>query len=520
VPHLYDRFPRVVSADEMRTLDRAAIQDFGVPSLTLMENAARGVADAVIEGRRSGTLSGTAVAVCGPGNNGGDGFAAVRLLKAQGVVCRAIALADSYSGDAVTNLEAFRKAGGDIAPFAGAIPVGSGDVVLDAVFGTGLSRAPEGVFAKAIEAINASRRGGARVISVDIPSGLSADTGRPLGACVEADCTITFGYAKQGLVVYPGRRLCGALKVVDIGIPPAAEKRLSGPRSVLLDAVGVRSLIPVRDPDSHKGTFGHLLVVAGSPDKAGAAAMVSKAALRGGVGLCTVAARTSVVERVVAIVPEAMGRGLSGAGPLGLQDMEAIVAAARGKSALVVGPGLELGAESGSFIADLLGRTHLPSIVDADGLNALSSPALIARVCNAGSPLIFTPHPGEMARLLGTPIDEVQRERLGVARAFARERNVTLVLKGAATVIATRDGTLAVNPTGNAGMATAGTGDVLSGLLGALLAQGLPPEAAAAVGVFVHGAAGDRVARRRGLMGLMATDVVDGMTEVWAEWNV
>ncbi len=518
--HPFSRFRRVVTAEEMRALDRAAIQEFGVPSLTLMENAARGIAGVVLADRRGGAGTGEVVAVCGPGNNGGDGLAAVRLLKAAGVPVRALLLAESLSGDAAVNLEAFRKIGGNVAPFTADVPGAKGDVVLDAVFGTGLSRAPEGPFAKAIDAINGARARGARVVAVDIPSGLSADTARPLGACVEADRTVTFGYPKRGQVMHPGARLCGPLSVVDIGIPAGAEGKLSGPPLVLLDEAGIRSMIPKRDPDSHKGSYGHLLAVAGSADKTGAAAMVCLAALRGGVGLCTVAARTSVVERVVAIVPEAMGRGLAGTGPLSPADLEPVLAATRDKAAVSLGPGLELGAETGSFVADFVARLGIPCVVDADGLNALGSPTLVARACSSKSTKVFTPHPGEMARLIGRSISEVQQDRVAAAREFARERGVVLVLKGARTVIATPDGTAAINPTGNAGMATAGTGDVLTGLLGALLAQGFSSESAAAVAVFVHGLAGDLAAKRRGQMGLMATDLVDGMTEVWAEWGV
>jgi NAD(P)H-hydrate epimerase len=507
---------RLVDAEEMRAIDRAAIEDFGIPALTLMDRAGRGVADAAAElaGPR-----GRFVVVCGGGNNGGDGYVAARLLRAAGRDARVMALVPAHvlSPDARTVREQAERAGvpiddGVLAPLA----AGVGDVVIDAIFGTGLRRPPEGLFAGAIAAIEVARVGGARVLAVDVPSGLSADTGRPLGLCVRADRTVTFAFLKRGLAIHPGLALAGETTVVDIGIPPEAARRVPV-GCELLTEVEAKVLVPRRPPEAHKGDAGRLLVVAGSPGKSGAAHLALLGALRGGAGLVTLAARPEVLPLALAGRPEAMSLALPGDGPLGRGDLATLVAAAREVDALAIGPGIPRGPDTAELIRTLLQKVGKPAVVDADGLNALAAdPGLLAGL---GVPLLLTPHPGEMARLCGTSIAEVQADRIGIATARARAWKATVLLKGARTVVADPEGPPAVIPTGNPGLATGGSGDVLTGLCGALLAGGLSPGAAGRAGAWVHGRAGDLAAAKHGERGLVASDVGGFLGAVWAEWG-
>ncbi len=508
---------RLVGSAEMRAIDRAAIEGLGIPSLTLMERAGRAVADAALQ---LAAPEGRMVVICGGGNNGGDGYVAARLLRGAGRDARVLALlpAERLSPDARLVREQAQGAGvavddvGELAPVA----AGVGDVVIDAIFGTGLTRPPEGAFAGAIARIEAARVAGARVLAVDVPSGLSADTGRPLGACVRADRTVTFEFQKRGLVLVPGAVLAGEVVVAPIGIPPEAALRVPAACELLTEAEA-RMLVPVRPRDAHKGDAGRLLVIAGSAGKTGAAHLALTGALRGGVGLVTLAARAEVMPLALAGRPEAMSAVVPGVGPLGRADLQALLSIAREMDAIALGPGIPRGGETAELVRALLERARKPAVVDADGLNALAeAPGALAGL---GIPLLLTPHPGEMARLCGTTPDAVQADRIGIAAAKAREWNATVVLKGARTVVADPEGPPAVVPTGNPGLATGGTGDVLAGLCGALLAGGLPPPAAARVAAYVHGRAGDLAARRFGERGLVAGDLGEAIGAVWAEWR-
>jgi NAD(P)H-hydrate epimerase len=444
---------------------------------------------------------------------------AARLLRAAGRDARVMALvpAEKLSPDARAVREQAERAGVPIDDgVLGPLAAGVGDVVVDAIFGTGLGRPPAGAFASAIAAIESARIAGASVLAVDVPSGLSADTGQPLGSCVRADRTVTFAFQKRGLAIHPGLALAGEVTVVDIGIPPAAAHRVPV-RCELLTEVEARGLVPPRRPDAHKGDAGRLLVVAGAPGKTGAAHLALTGALRGGVGLVTLAARPEVLPFALAGRPEAMSLVLPGDGPIGPDDVAALLAAAREADAIVVGPGIPRGPETGEALRALLSRAGKPAVVDADGLNALADePALLAGL---GVPLVLTPHPGEMARLCGKSIGEVQADRIGLAADRAGAWAATVVLKGARTVVADPEGPPAVIPTGNAGMATGGTGDVLAGLCGALLAGGLPAPAAGRAGAWVHGRAGDLAAARFGERGLVAGDLGEAIGAVWAEWG-
>lgn len=508
---------RLVGSAEMREIDRNAIDAFGIPALTLMDRAGRAVAEAALE--LVGT-NGRIAVVCGGGNNGGDGYVAARLLRGAGRDARVVALvpAERLSQDARAVREQAQRAGVPIDDQGELVELdaGVGDVVVDALFGTGLSRAPEGAFAAAIARIEAARVAGARVLAVDVPSGLSADTGRPLGPCVRADRTVTFAFQKRGLVLHPGPSWAGDVVVADIGIPPAAAARVPV-GCELLGEMEARLLVPPRAPDAHKGDAGRVLVVAGSAGKTGAAHLALAGALRGGAGLVTLAARPEVLPLALAGRPEAMSHALPAGGALGRAELLALLAAADGMDAVVIGPGIPRGPETAELLRAFLERARIPAVLDADALNALAeSPRLLAGL---ESPVVVTPHPGEMARLAGRSVGEVQEDRIGIAAAKAREWGVVVVLKGARTVVADPASPPSVVPVGNAGMATGGTGDVLAGLVGALLGSHVPAPAAARAAAWVHGRAGDLVAARLGQRGLLAADLADAIGEVWAEWK-
>jgi len=506
--------PRLLTSAECRQLDKLAAEKYGVPVSALMENAGRAVAEATVPACASGRV----IVFAGTGNNGGDGFVAARHLREHGLKVEVwlAGTAEKIQGEARANLDKLATFG---IPVSTAEPPTAqhGDAIVDALLGTGLTRPAEGRYADGIAAIHQGRHAGAHVIAVDIPSGLDADTGQPLGPCVAAQLTITMGAVKPGLCLEPGASLAGELHVADIGFPAAALDEIAG-KLELLDEAAVRHLFAPRPRDSNKGTFGHLLVCAGSPGKAGAASLCVGAALRSGAGLVTLASRPAVAERLWTAHPEAMAIPLTWTGPLGSPDIAPLAAALAGKSAFAAGPGIPRGPDTAAALAELLSGFAGPSVLDADALNAFAENLPLLR--RAKGPLVLTPHPGEMARLCGKPIAEVQRDRIGVAKAFAAEHGVTLVLKGARTVVAAADGSAWIVPTGNPGLAHGGTGDVLCGLIGGLLAQGMPPAEAARAGAYVHGLAGDFAVRHSGERGLVAADVIVGLAEVWATWKL
>lgn len=506
---------RALTAAEMRAVDAAAAQH-GMPGSVLMENAGEALTQAAL---KEAAPDGRFFILCGLGNNGGDGLVVARKLSGLGrtVFVELTGEGSALKGDALRNLEALRACGVAPAPILPELQAGPGDVVVDALLGTGLSRAPEGRIADAIGRISAWRASGAKVVAADLPSGLDSDTGHPHSPCVTADVTTAFGYVKLGQAMEPGASRCGRLEVVDIGIPRAAESVAPAPGVYLLEESDVRGRIPQRKRDSHKGTFGHVLLIAGSWGKTGAAALAAMGALRGGVGLVTVATRPEALVPVMQHAPEIMGVELVDDGPLGHRDLNALLEAAEGKQAVVIGPGIARGDDTWKLIGQLLEEITCPVVLDADALNALVGHLELLR--KAKGDLLLTPHPGEMGRLLNLTNAEVQKNRVALTRAFAKDHQVVLALKGARTLIGVPDGTVFINPTGNPGMATGGTGDVLAGLCGALLAQGLPVEDAAVAGVWVHGLAGDLAKERRGEMGLIASDLLDGLGEAWRRWG-
>ena len=499
-----------VTAAEMRALDRWTI-DHGTPGHVLMERAGAGAARVLRERLRR--PRGPVVVVCGRGNNGGDGFVIARHLRRARVPVDVwlAARPDEVRGDAARMLAAWRRVRGTIHDLTTTDAVDAlcrrlrgAATVVDALFGTGLNAPVTGIAAAAIEVMNSC---GAPVFAVDIASGLSADTGTALAVAVRATVTATFGFPKVGQLFYPGVDHTGLLAVVDIGIPPEAVAAI-GPRVSLLESEEVGRLLAPRPRDAHKGTFGHVLVIAGSRGKTGAALLASAAATRSGAGLTTLAIATTLQPILEGHVREAMTAALpdTGDGSAALGDGATLDELLAGRTAVVCGPGLGLADPTRALVAEVVRRATVPLVLDADGLNAVAGTDLLRE--RAG-PTVVTPHPGEMARLLGTDTAHVQADRLGAARTLAARDRVIVVLKGARTIVASPDSGTAISPTGNPGMASGGMGDVLAGVVGALLAQGLDPFDAAVLGVFAHGAAGDAVAGRRGEVGLLASDLVD-----------
>ena len=498
----------VVTADEMRALDQWTIAH-GTPGHVLMERAGRGalgVLRPLLRGRR-----GPVLVVCGRGNNGGDGFVMARLLRRAGrrVELWLTAPPDRVQGDAARMLRAWQRGGGQVRTLlepddlrAFAPRLGKAAAVVDAIFGTGLSAAVREPAASAIEAINAAD---VPVLAVDVASGLSSDTGRALGVAVRASATATFGHLKIGQCLYPGIEYGGDVTVVDIGIPDEAQSAVA-PRGMLLRAEDVGRWLRPRPPDSHKGTFGHVLVVAGSRGKLGAALLSAEGTARAGAGLTTLMVPETLQPLAEARVPEVMTLGLPDeAGEFAVTAAERVGAALEGRAAIVCGPGLGVGDGSRALVRAILERAVGPVVLDADGLNAVAGSRVLHRRQGA---TVVTPHPGEMSRLAERSTADVQGDRPGTARRFAAETGAVCVLKGARTIVADPAGRLAICPTGNPGLASGGSGDVLAGVIGGLLSQGLSPFEAAALAVYVHGAAADAIAARQGEVGLLARDLL------------
>jgi NAD(P)H-hydrate epimerase len=503
---------KVLAAAAMQELDRRTIGEAGIPGAVLMENAGQGVAATVRE-RFAGLHPGPVTILCGRGNNGGDGFVIARHLRAAGWDVQLVLLAErsAVSGDAASMLDRFEQGGGtvveapDISTLTSALVAASGGrLCIDALLGTGFARVPEGVLAAAIAWLNDQP---APVVAVDLPSGVDASTGAIPGMAVQATLTVTFAFPKIGLVCYPGAGHAGEVVTVPIGIPDSL--RAATPDDCLLiDSGEARSLLPPRPADGHKGTFGHLLVLAGSSGKSGAAVMAAAAGLRAGAGLVTLACPAGMQQIAASHLVEVMTAPLVEVdGAVSLQALADLLALSDGKQAVALGPGLGAGEETGALVRRFLKETPLPVVVDADGLNALVGHLEVLHH-RRGRATVLTPHPGEMARLAGLSVAEIQADRFSAARDFAVAHDVVLVLKGARTVTAFPDGKVRINDSGHAGMASGGMGDVLTGLIGGLLVQRMIPGAAAALGVYLHGLAGDRLRPLYGDAGLLATDLL------------
>ncbi|MYA28212.1 MAG: NAD(P)H-hydrate dehydratase [Nitrospira sp. SB0666_bin_27] len=503
---------KIVTSHQMRELDRRTIHEAGVPGKTLMERAGAGVVSAM--GKTFDTLKGKTVTVfCGKGNNGGDGFVVARLLRQKGSAVQVCLLAQArdLKGDAKLMYQRFVKGAGRSKVLSSPSPdrvhrlVRDSHVLVDALLGTGTSSPVAGPYQEAIQAMNASE---APIVAVDLPSGIDADTGDTLGTAVQADLTVTFGNPKLGLFLGAGVDHAGRVHCVDIGIPSQYVEDLSVPIEMLTPTL-IRPWLPERPASSHKGTFGHAGIIAGSSGKSGAAALAAKAALRAGAGLVTVATPSSVQASVASGIPEVMTLPLPETADhtLSRDALPLLQTFLPSRSSIGIGPGLSTQPETADVVRTLIDHCDRPLVIDADALNALAGHTRLLRA-RPLSPLL-TPHPGEMARLLGeSSAATVNRNRLGIAHDFARTHSSVVVLKGARTIVALPDGATAISPTGNPGMATAGTGDVLTGILTGLLAQGVSPWEAAQSGAFLHGLAGDLAAQAYGYPSLMAGDLL------------
>ena len=508
----------ILTGEQMRRVDRRAIDALGVPGILLMESAGRGIAVALLADYPDARARGVAI-LCGKGNNGGDGLVAARYLAQSGLVPYVILLAGEgeLTGDAAANLRAARAGGLDVVEARdelawerlASVLSPQGPIVLDAILGTGVRGGARGLAARVIADLNRSR---AAVVSVDLPSGLDADSTVVEGPAVQAERTYTLCRPKIPLVFEPASRYCGSWRVLPIGIPDAAVAGES-PDLEWLDADALRGLLPARDAGAHKGTYGHLLAVAGARGKAGAAVLVARAALRSGVGLVTAATPASTLPVVAAQQAEVMTEPLdeTASGAVSAAAAARVLELLGTRNALAIGPGLGTEAPTREMVASVLARRACPAVVDADALNSLAAGGeqAIRAAGSAKAPWVLTPHPGEAARLLGSSVDAIQSDRLAAARRLAAASGAVVVLKGHRTVIAAPGGNASINASGNPGMATAGSGDVLTGIVGALLARGLDPVDASRIAVFAHGDAGDRAAARRGQEGMIAADLLE-----------
>ena len=505
---------KIVTAQEMRDIDRATSERFGVPSLTLMENAGTAVAEHVLAHHNAARKI---VIFCGKGNNGGDGLVTARRLHQKGKTVQVFLLADPA------------ELRGDAAVMYGKLPVAAiivrssqelksdrvrlslpADLYLDAILGTGFKPPVSGLYADAIAILNATQ---APVIAVDIPSGADADAmGRQAGTVARADSIMTFTAARPAHVF--SLLTDGPTYVAGIGSPDEAMIT-----SLQLNVITARDFAPVIGPrpaESNKGSYGHVLVVGGSVGKAGSVAMAGMAALRAGAGLSTVATPKSALATVAGFHPEVMTEALAetSGGSISAGALQRIEALAKGMTVLAIGPGISRVPETAELVRGLIGKSQIPVVLDADGLNAFEGKT--DELTGEGRVLVITPHPGEMARLTGGSIADVQKDRLGVARQFARERELIVVLKGHRTLVVHPNGDAWVNTTGNPGMSTAGTGDILTGMVAGMIGQN-PKNALMAVcaAVHLHGLAGDVMRDSVGEHSMVATDLLRGLPEAF-----
>lgn len=505
----------VVNAVQMQALDRAAMETTGIPGLILMENAGRGCTEIILNEFSPILLEKGVTVVAGPGNNGGDGFVIARHLYSHGIDVTIISLAseDKFKGDALANYQIIKR---HPVPLLNCLQEKDVDeiqhiltdsgLIVDAIFGTGLRRKISGPIASVINLINKSQ---AKVAAVDIASGLSSNNGEILGKAIKADITVTMQLPKTGHLLHQGYEHTGILKIVDIGITKnlieSAELKTS-----LFEQSDFAGSIRKRPLNGHKGTFGHLLIVAGSRGKSGAAGLASLGALRSGAGLVTIASPASVQEQIALRFLEHMTEPLSETekGTLAEEAFEQIINLVKRKKAVVAGPGMGTDEKTKKIARRLVAELPVPLVADADMLTAIGAehePLMKAKALR-----ILTPHPGEMSRLTGLSVNEIEKSRLESASDLAQKTKSVVVLKGRATICASPDGKISINSTGNAGMGTGGMGDVLSGVIGGLLAQGYEPWDAVRMGVYAHGKAGDTLGKIRGKSaGFLASELAE-----------
>jgi NAD(P)H-hydrate epimerase len=503
----------LVTASEMQKMDKETIETFGLPGIVLMENAGRCAIDyfmlqySNLPDKRIGILAGS-------GNNGGDGFVMARYLLSAGedVIVFLMTKNEKLSGDARFNYERLLLMSVHIIelPDENALNpqfyiLNTRNIWIDALLGTGLRSDVEGRYKKMITFLKVSNH---PIFAVDIPSGLHADTGNICGTAIKADATITFGHQKIGMAMPTGKQYCGKLAIADIGIPRQITESIA-PRQYLLTSKTINLELYNRPSSAHKGTTGHVLVIGGSTGKTGACALTSRAAIRSGCGLVTLGIAKTLNSILETQLMEVMTQPLTEEIPgiLGLNAFDEIMQASQGKKCIAIGPGMGTLLNTQTLIQKLIKEIPVPMVIDADAINALAGQAECLHKAKAMH--ILTPHPGEMARLTGLSTREIQSDRITFARHFAQSHHVILVLKGEKTIIAHPDGRVAINPTGNPGMASGGMGDVLTGMIAGMIAQNFCHGDAVETAVFIHGMASDMLLRKIGKIGFMASDVID-----------
>jgi NAD(P)H-hydrate epimerase len=489
---------KILTSEQMANIDRRTTESFGIPSIVLMENAALAVIDTI---HAHYPNIDRAAVFCGTGKNGGDGLAIARHLENRGVVPVVLIVGDraKFSGDAQTNLLTCQRLSIPIYDITDPLHVedalahaADADIVVDAIFGTGLNRAPEGVQAETIRAIAELRL---PVVAVDLPSGLNASSNEVFEPCVQAEVTVTFAAPKLCHVFEPASMYCGEVIVADISIPEVAIEE-EAVNLALLTPKDIQPLVSLRLAQTHKGTYGHVAIIAGSPGRSGAAVMCARGAIRTGAGLVTVMTDAETAK----LVHSASTESMTWAG----SDVREFL---QKKSSVLIGPGLPDSERAYTWVRSTVASIDLPLIIDASALNAFAGRA--AEINPEGRPRVITPHPGELARLVDKETKTINDDRIGAARDAARVCNCVVVLKGYQTLVAQPDGHVYVNPTGNPGMASGGMGDVLSGMVAAFLARGNDPSDAACAAVYVHGVGGDILKDEFGDTGLAAMDLAE-----------
>jgi NAD(P)H-hydrate epimerase len=512
---------RILNAQQMREADRRTIQEIGIPSLVLMENAGRQVV-AAMEASFDELRASRVAVLCGRGSNGGDGFVVARTLSLRGVEATVFLLGGvaDVKGDARTNLEILGRLGITVVEITDAqawelhfSEISEYDLIVDAIFGTGFRGPLSGLLETVVADVNGTAT---PVVAIDLPTGLSADLSDVDGEAIQASMTVTLAAPKVPLVLPPAEAHAGDLVIADIGIPSQVIDELEGQWLELLTREGMRLLIQPRTAESHKGDYGRVLVIAGSMGKTGAAHLAASGALRCGAGLVTIATPRSCVPIVAAMGAEYMCEPLDETASGGIDSAALDLVLGLRADAIAVGPGLGTDPATSQFVQGLVERSGVPLVLDADALNAFADEPerLIGR---DGVDLIITPHPGEMARLTGLSVEEVQASRIEVARNFATSHRVLVILKGHRTIVATPEGRAFVNLTGNPGMATGGTGDVLAGMVAAWFAQLLDAEAACKLAVYLHGLAGDLAEADEGEVSMTAGDLLLRVGDAIAE---
>jgi NAD(P)H-hydrate epimerase len=512
IPHM-----KLVTAKQMQAIDAEAIGNRGIPGLTLMENAGRGIAEHIRSLLIGDVTNKRFAIVCGKGNNGGDGFVIGRYVHSWGAHVEFFLLGRvaDLEGDAATNCKRAADINlpiVEVSSEANLPDLSTYDMIVDAIFGTGFRGAVSGIASTCISRMNAS---GKTIVAVDSPSGLDSDSGLVSGECVRATHTATLALPKLGQFIYPGREYVGRLVVIDIGIPTEVIESASV-STYLITEQYVRDHLPRRFPTANKGSCGKLYVLAGSRGYTGAASMAAESALRSGVGLCYLGVPETLNPIFEIKLTEAITRPLPEVGKkqcLALRGLGEIRKHLKDIDAAIIGPGLGTHHETKELVRRLISSLEMPSVIDADGLNAFQGAS--EEIAKSRAPLVLTPHPGELSRLIDHNTAEIAADRLGFAKTSSARFGCVVLLKGAPTFVADPSGRIFVNPTGNSGMATGGSGDVLSGIIGALLAQKLPPLDAACCGAYIHGLAGDLAADEHGQTAMLPTDMIANLPAVY-----